>query len=77
MSERTAALLSEAMKLSDLDREELAIELFESLDSDSSDINSMTEAEFQQELNRRHDEFLNDPGVGIPFDEVKRLTRIE
>jgi putative addiction module component (TIGR02574 family) len=77
MSKRTAALLAEAMKLSDKERAKLAEGILESLDNDTSDIDSMSDEEFTEELNRRHEEFLRDPSVGIPLDEVKRITRIK
>ena len=76
MSERAATLLAEALKLSEEERVELADQLYESLDA-GSDIDSMTEEEFKAELDRRHEEFLRDPSVGVPLEEVKRLTRID
>jgi putative addiction module component (TIGR02574 family) len=77
MSERTAALLAEALKLSNPERQELVDGLLNSIDSESSDIDSLSEEDFEKELNRRHEEFLRDPSVGIPFEEVKRLTRVK
>jgi putative addiction module component (TIGR02574 family) len=77
MSERYATLLAEALKLSEDERAELAHELLDSLDGQPADIDSMTEAEFKAELERRHEEFLRDPSVGIPWDEVKRMTKID
>jgi putative addiction module component (TIGR02574 family) len=77
MSERVTALLAEALKLSDEERGELADALLDSLDGPPSDYDGMTEAEFKAELDRRHEEFLRDPSVGVPLEEVKRLTKID
>lgn len=76
MSERAATLLAEALKLSEEERAALADQLYESLDV-ASDVDSMTDEEFARELDRRHQEFLRDPSVGVPMDEVKRLTKID
>jgi putative addiction module component (TIGR02574 family) len=76
MSERAATLLAEALKLSEEERVALADELYASL-NDEPDIDSMSDEEFARELERRHQEFLRDPSVGVPLEEVKRLTRIE
>jgi putative addiction module component (TIGR02574 family) len=76
MSERSTALLAEALKLSEDERAELADQLYASLDEEP-DIDSMSDEEFAQELERRHQEFVKDPSVGVPMEEVKRLTRIE
>jgi putative addiction module component (TIGR02574 family) len=77
MSERTATLLAEALKLSEEERVELADQLYDSLDGPPSDYDGMTEEEFKAELDRRHEEFLRDPSVGIPWEEVQRLTKID
>jgi putative addiction module component (TIGR02574 family) len=76
MSERVTALLTEALKLSEGERAALADQLYDSLDA-GSDIDSMTDEEFARELNRRHEECLRDPSVGVPLEEVKRLTKID
>jgi putative addiction module component (TIGR02574 family) len=77
MSEQYAGLLTEALKLSEHERAELAHELLDSLGADPSDVDAMTEAEFKAELDRRHEEFHRDPSVGIPWEEVKRVTKID
>jgi len=77
MSERVAALLAEALKLSEDERAELADQLYDSIDGPPCDYEGMTEEEFKAELDRRHDEFLRDPSVGIPWEEVKRMTKID
>ena len=35
---------------------------------------TMTDEEFAAELERRHQEFLRDPSIGIPWEEVKRRS---
>ena len=76
MSKRAATLLAEALKLSEEERAELADQLYASLD-DEPDIDSMSDEEFARELERRHQEYLRDPSVGVSLEEVKRLTRIK
>ena len=77
MSERYTAVLAEALKLADKERAALVDELLGSLGEPPSEYREMTEAEFKAELDRRHEEFLRDPSVGVPWEEVKRLTRID
>ena len=77
MSERVTALLAEVLTLPEEDREQLAYALLDSLGGTVPNIDAMTEEEFKAELDRRHEEFLRDPSVGIPWEEVKRLTKIE
>jgi putative addiction module component (TIGR02574 family) len=75
MSDRAANLLAEALKLTEDERAELAEGLLESLDGPPpSDIDRMSDDEFAAELERRHQEFLSDPSVGIPWEEVKRKS---
>jgi putative addiction module component (TIGR02574 family) len=77
MSERVATLLAEALKLSEDERADLADQLYDSIEGPSCDDEGMTDEEFKAELDRRHEEFLRDPSVGIPWDEVKRVTKID
>ncbi len=77
MSKRSAAVLVEAMKLSKKERAELAEGLLESLDGPATDIDSMSEEDFKAELDRRREELIKDPSLGIPWGEVKRLTHID
>jgi putative addiction module component (TIGR02574 family) len=72
MSPRAAELLAEAVKLSEEDRAELADQLLESIEPTGTELVHLTEEEFAAELERRHQEFLRDPSVGIPWEEVKR-----
>jgi len=74
MSERSASLLAAARQLSDDERAELVAGLLDSLDPPSADTDGMSEEEFAAELDRRHAEFLRDPSVGIPWEEVKRMS---
>lgn len=76
MSKRSAALLTQALKLSAKERLELAEEILASVGPSASDADPASDEELAKELNRRHEEFLRDPSVGVPWDEVKRLTRI-
>jgi putative addiction module component (TIGR02574 family) len=66
-------LLAEALKLPFNQRAELAEKIWDTLGPPESDIDRMTDGEFEAELNRRHEEFLKDPSVGIPWEEAKRL----
>lgn len=77
MSERVAAILKEALKLTEEERADLANALWDSLDGPPSDYDAMTDEEFKAELDRRHEEFLRDPSVGVPWEEVKRMTRLD
>ena len=72
MTTAAAALLAAVLKLSPADREELAAELWDSLDPPGSDIDRMTDAEFEAELNRRRDESLRDPAAAVPGEDVRR-----
>ena len=76
MSEQAATLLAEALKLPEAERTALADQLYESVDPEP-DVDSMTDEEFKAELDRRHEEYLRDPSVAIPLEEVKRLTKID
>lgn len=76
MSERYLAVLAEALKLSDEERADLAYALLDSLDG-PPDINAMSDEEFKAELDRRAEELRQHPERAIPWDEVKRLTRLD
>jgi len=73
MTQRTSELLTAALSLSPAERQELADRLWESLEPFDAHAD-MTEVEFAAELERRHREFQNDPSVGVPWEEVKRMT---
>jgi putative addiction module component (TIGR02574 family) len=73
MNSTISRLLAEALKLPLDERAVLADRIWDTIGPPGSDIGRMTEEEFEAELNRRHEEFLKDPGVGIPWEEAKRL----
>jgi putative addiction module component (TIGR02574 family) len=73
MSERAATLLTEALKLSDEEREALADALWDSLDGPSSDYDAMTEEEFKAELDRRAEELRQHPERAIPWEQVEKM----
>jgi putative addiction module component (TIGR02574 family) len=77
MSERVAALLNEALKLTADERTDLADALWDSLDGPPSEYDAMTDEEFKAELDRRHEELRQHPERGIPWEEVKRMTRLD
>ncbi len=72
----SAELLAAALKLPPAEREELAERLLDSLD-DGHCVDDMTDDELKAELDRRHAEFLADPSVGIPWEEVQRRAEAE
>jgi putative addiction module component (TIGR02574 family) len=74
MTKETTELLAEALKLPETEREELADRLLESLDPPTSDIDQMTDEEFVAELDRRAVELRQNPELGIPWDEVKKMS---
>ncbi len=65
-------LLAAALKLSPDEREDLAEQLWDSLDAPGSAVDEMTDAELEAELNRRRDESLRDPSAAVPWEEVRR-----
>lgn len=69
MSDAVSNLLEAAMKLSDVERAELAEALYDGLDSD---IDELTDEEFNAELERRRKELIDDPSSGIPWSELKK-----
>jgi putative addiction module component (TIGR02574 family) len=73
MSKAAAEILKAALRLGERERSELVDRIQDSLDSSrGSDIDAMTEVEFEAEIKRRHEEYLRDPSVGIPWEDVKR-----
>jgi putative addiction module component (TIGR02574 family) len=69
MSSETQAVFDAALALPETDRALLVERLLESLPPDADEL---TEEEFAAELDRRHAEFLRDPSIGIPWEEVRR-----
>lgn len=73
MSKAVAELLKAALRLGERERSELVDRIQESMDSSAgSDIDAMTDVEFEAEIKRRHEEYLRDPSVGVPWEDVKR-----
>jgi putative addiction module component (TIGR02574 family) len=72
MSPRADALLAAVLELPEAERAELTDRLCDALDP-PPDADLMTDEAFAAELGRRHAEFLRDPSVAIPWDEVKRM----
>ncbi len=72
MTTAAAELLAAALKLSPEEREDVAEELLHSLEPPESDIDRMTDEEFEAELNRRAEELRRDPSAGIPWEEARR-----
>lgn len=73
MSNNAATLLAEALKLSAEERENLAMDILDSLEEPLSDYASMSEEEFTRELQRRSQELLEHPEMGIPWEQVKGM----
>jgi putative addiction module component (TIGR02574 family) len=73
MSERSTALLAEALRLSEDERAELADALLDSLDGPPSDYDAMTEEEFKAELDRRAEELRQHPERAIPWEQVEKM----
>jgi putative addiction module component (TIGR02574 family) len=73
MSERSATLLAEALKLTDQERAKLAEDILESLDGPPSDYDSMSEEDFIAELQRRSAELSEHPEQGVSWEQVKEM----
>ena len=73
MSPHADELLAQILRLPDEEREELVRRLLDALDPPGSAIDRMTDEEFAAELERRHQEFLRDPSVGIPWEQVRDM----
>src|SRR6266404_4927585 len=73
MSPKVTELLTSALSLSPVEREELADCLWASLDPSDS-LADMTEDEFVAELNRRAAELKSDPSQGVPWNYLVELS---
>lgn len=71
-----AELLAAALKLPPAEREQLADRLLDSLEEGPT-VDDMTDDELKAELDRRHAEYLADPSVGIPWEDVQRRAMAE
>jgi putative addiction module component (TIGR02574 family) len=69
MSNSREDVFEAALALPEADRALLAERLLESI-SPEDDI--LSDEELAAELDRRHAEFLRDPSIGIPWEEVRR-----
>jgi putative addiction module component (TIGR02574 family) len=71
ISQRTAALLADAMRLSEEERGEVAIRLIESLDpATDADVDAAWSAEIQQRL----EELRTGQVKSIPWTEARRMV---
>jgi len=75
MDERATAILNAALQLPARERLELADALYDSFGGPVSEIDSMTDEELVQELDRRAEELRLHPERAIPWEEVVRITR--
>ena len=69
--------MAEALKLTEDERAELADQLYDSIDGPPGDYEEMTEEEFKAELDRRAEELRQYPERGIPWAEVRHMTKID
>src|SRR5579871_2682687 len=77
MSPQVDELVAAVLRLTEPEQAEVLERLLDALGPPPSDIDRMTEEEFAAELDRRHAEFLRDPTVGIPWEEVLRKHSFE
>jgi putative addiction module component (TIGR02574 family) len=73
MSERTADLLADALRLPDEDRASLTEQLLASFDPRPGEADPVDDAEFLAELDRRAEELRTHPAAGLPWEHVKGL----
>jgi putative addiction module component (TIGR02574 family) len=66
-----ALILAEALKLPADERAALAEQLLDSVDDEAGkSVDEMTDEELSAELERRHQEYLRDPSVAIPWEKA-------
>jgi len=68
VASKTEELISAALQLPDAERLQIASSLMLSVGPDLSEIR---DADWIAELNRRRDEFLADPTVGVAWEDLK------
>jgi putative addiction module component (TIGR02574 family) len=73
MTQRTTSLLDEVLQLPDDERSAFVERLLESFDGPQSDLDRMTDEEFDVELERRQEEARLDPSVLIPWNQVRDM----
>jgi putative addiction module component (TIGR02574 family) len=69
MAPETSALLTAVLALPEVERALLVEHVLESL---PGEIDALSDDELEAELDRRFDEFQNDPSVAVPWSEIKR-----
>jgi putative addiction module component (TIGR02574 family) len=74
MSPRADELLAEVLRLPADEQGEFIERLLDAAGPPPSEIDRMTDDEFAAELERRHQEFLRDPSVGVPWEELKKRS---
>lgn len=74
MTQRATELWNAILQLSQSERFDLYDKLEEHLFPPDRDIDNMSEEEFAAELERRHQEILQDPNMAIPWEEVRRKS---
>ena len=73
MSEAAASILQAALKLSDVERVQLAEALLQSMPPDEGE-EEVTEQEFYAELQRRQAEYERDPSTAISWSELRKQS---
>jgi len=73
MSQSTADLLADALRLPDADRAALTEQLLASFEPRPGEADPLDDAEFLAELDRRSEEIRNSPAAGLPWEHVKEL----
>jgi putative addiction module component (TIGR02574 family) len=66
-------LLAEALKLNDVEREEFAAQLLDSVEPTGTAIDAVTDEDLAVELDRRAEEVRRDPSAGIPWEQVRDM----
>ena len=73
MTQHATELLANALRLPDDERAAFTEELLASFDPQPGEADPLDDAEFLAELDRRAEEFRNDPTSGLPWDIVKGM----
>ena len=74
MTENATQRLTEALRLSESDRSELAVELIESLDPATDDA---AELEWDQEIQKRVEQIRDGQAKLVPWEEARRMILID
>ncbi len=73
MSERSASLLAEALKLPAKEQGELIDGLLDALSGATSDTGDLTDDELAAELDRRAEEMRQDSTAGVEWKDVQHM----